>query len=82
MENSIVPANIEKFHTLFDFLPVFELRSEQWPEYDPVVYQEIVWDREYFLNIALTVSITLEVANMAYYKLSGTFTLIKLGLGV
>ena len=27
-------------------------------------------------------ALTLEVANMAYYKISGTFTLFKLGFGV
>ena len=32
--------------------------------------------------MAVTVALTIEVANFAYYKLSGTFTLLKVGFGV
>ena len=41
-----------------------------------------MWDREYFFNVAFTMALTIEVANMSYYKLSGTFTILKLGFGV
>ena len=72
----------EKFHTAVDFLPVLELKTEQWPFYDEIVYDEMVWDREYYLNFGFTLALTLEIAHMTYYKLSATFTFLKLGFGV
>jgi len=72
----------EWFHTSMQFDPVFEIGSEQRPEYDPIVYRSIVWDREYFVNAAFTFSFTLEVAHQAYYKFNATFTLLQLGFGV
>ena len=72
----------EKFHTAIDIEPLLELKTEQWPFYDSLVYKEIVWDREYYFHLGLTMSFTLEFAHMAYYKLSGTFSLLKAGFGV
>ena len=46
------------------------------------MYKSIVWDREYFLNIAATISFKLEIANYTYYTLSSTFTLAKAGFGI
>ncbi len=46
------------------------------------MYKSIVWDREYFLNIAATISFKVEIANYSYYTLSSTFTLAKVGFGI
>ena len=65
-----------------DFQPNLQMKAEQWPEYDPIVYKSIVWDKEYYLDASATIALTIEFANEAYYKLSGTFTLAKIGLGI
>lgn len=72
----------EIFHTSIDFVPKFGLDSNQWPHYDPEVYQQIVWDREYFFNASLTLSFTLEIAHYAFYKVTATFDILKAGFGV
>jgi len=72
----------ELFHTSFDFVPNFGLESNQWPHYDQDVYQQIVWDREYFLNAGFNLSFTLEVAHAAFYRVTVTFDLFKAGFGV
>ena len=72
----------ELLHTTFDLKPVFAFQTEQWPEYDPVIYESIVWDREYSLNAAITFDLTFEIAHAAYYRLTGTFTFFKAGFGM
>lgn len=45
------------------------METSQWPFYDDVVYESIVWDREYFITAGFTLDFTIEFAHMAYYKI-------------
>ena len=50
--------------------------------YDDLVYQNILWDREFSLNIGLNFEYTLEVAHAAYYKILFNLTFLRAGFGV
>lgn len=72
----------EFWHATMDFMPKFALETTQWPYYDDLVYQSVVWDREYSLVAGVTFDFTIEFGHMAYYKLSATLNFLQVGFGI
>ena len=83
MQNNIglLVDKTEFWHATMDFVPKFAFETTQWPLYDNVVYDSIVWDREYSLIAGTTFDFTIEIGHFAYYKLSATFNFFQIGLG-
>ena len=72
----------EFWHTSVNLVPKFAFETTQWPLYDEIVYQSILWDREYFITAGITFDFTIEFAHMAYYKLSAQFNFLQVGFGI
>ena len=72
----------EAWHTSMDFVPKLALETTQWPHYDDVVYDAIVWDREYSLVAGFTFDFTIEFLHMAYYRISAQINFLQLGFGI
>jgi len=76
MQNIISVDKTEFWHATMDLVPKFAMETTQWPLYDDLVYESIVWDREYSLIAGMTFDFTIEVGHMAYYKLSATLNFL------
>ena len=72
----------EFWHFSLDLQPKLAMDTTQWPYYDDLVYQSIVWDREYSIVAGFTLDFTIELAHMAYYKLTYDFKFLQLGFGI